>query len=205
MTLTKLFTPLMVLALCLGLGACSDQGGDEAASDQTTETGDQAGNAENPPPLDQTESENVEISLVPIAPGGQKPVDQQSAAAKAAKGNPEAIDIGRQLFASFNCNGCHFKGGGGMGPPLMDDKWIYGGSMENIASSIREGRPHGMPAFRAMVQGDTVYKLAAYVKSLSQNTKPKSEVKLAEPAQISEKDAAKDEEGEIISPKESGQ
>ena len=116
-----------------------------------------------------------EISLVPIGAGGQPPVDQQSQAAKEAKGNPEAIAIGRQLYVSFNCVGCHFNGGGGMGPPLMDDVWIYGGSMENIASSIREGRPNGMPAFRSMVAGDTVYKLAAYVQSLSETADSESD------------------------------
>jgi len=212
MTHTKLLTPLMVLMLCLGLSACSDTGGDESANedgaaavdqntadqDATEESAETQGEAENPPPLDQVAVEDVEISLVPIAPGGAEPVEQMSEAAKAAKGNPEAIEMGRQLYLSFNCVGCHFKGGGGMGPPLMDNQWIYGGSMEQIASSIREGRPGGMPAFRAMVQGDTVYKLAAYVQSLSENTKPLSDVKLAEPASISEEDAAKDKEGETF-------
>ena len=50
----------------------------------------------------------------------------------------------------------------------MDDHWIYGSSMENIASSIIEGRPNGMPTFRKMVAGDQVWQLAAYVRSLSQ-------------------------------------
>jgi cytochrome c oxidase cbb3-type subunit 3 len=215
MTRNTLLTPLMVLMLCFGLSACSDTGNDEAANEQgtdqgaavdetttdqdaTEETAETEGEAENPPPLDQVSGENVEISLVPIAPGGGEPVEQMSEAAKAAKGNPEAIEIGRQLYTSFNCNGCHFNGGGGMGPPLMDNKWIYGGSMEQIASSIREGRPAGMPSFRAMVQGDTVYKLAAYVQSLSENTKPLSEVKLADPADVSEEAAAMDKEGEIF-------
>ena len=45
----------------------------------------------------------------------------------------------------MNCAGCHFNGGGGMGPPLMDNIWIYGDSIENIGASIREGRPNGMP------------------------------------------------------------
>ncbi|ODA66768.1 Cbb3-type cytochrome c oxidase subunit CcoP2 [Methyloligella halotolerans] len=199
----RVFPFVLAISLCLGVAGCSDQG-DEENADNSAQSDTQSAGSENPPPLDQPSGGDVEISLVSIAPGGGKPVDQQSAAAKAAKGNPQAIEIGRQLFTSFNCNGCHFNGGGGMGPALMDDKWIYGSSMENIASSIREGRPNGMPSFRAMVEGDTVYKLAAYVKSLSENTKPRSDVKLAEPASISEKAAAKDDEGEIKSPEESG-
>jgi cytochrome c oxidase cbb3-type subunit 3 len=49
----------------------------------------------------------------------------------------------------------------------MDDQWIYGGSVENIAASILQGRPNGMPSFRAIVAGNQVWQLAAYVKSLS--------------------------------------
>ena len=46
---------------------------------------------------------------------------------------PGAIAQGRQLFLSFNCAGCHGgAGGGGIGPPLADDQWIYGGSDANI-------------------------------------------------------------------------
>src|SRR5680860_1483994 len=71
------------------------------------------------------------------------------------------------VYMAFNCVGCHFNGGGGMGPPLMDDQWIYGGSVENIAASILQGRPNGMPSFRAIVAGNQVWQLAAYVKSLS--------------------------------------
>ena len=63
--------------------------------------------------------------------------------------DPEQIAAGKQLFSAMNCVGCHFNGGGGMGPPLMDNIWIYGNSIENIAATIREGRPNGMPSFRA--------------------------------------------------------
>src|SRR5690349_19321660 len=33
---------------------------------------------------------------------------------------------GQKLFGQMNCSGCHGNGGGGMGPPLMDDEWLYG-------------------------------------------------------------------------------
>jgi len=71
------------------------------------------------------------------------------------------------LYVAYNCVGCHFNGGGGMGPAWMDGKWIYGSSMENIASTIREGRSNGMPSFRAMAVDEQVWQLAAYVRSLS--------------------------------------
>lgn len=112
-------------------------------------------------------SDQLVISQVPIVPGGGEPVDVEPPEAKKFDGDPEQIAAGRQLFQAYNCVGCHFNGGGGMGPPLMDDHWIYGSSMENIAASIIEGRPAGMPTFRAMVAGDQVWQLAAYVRSLS--------------------------------------
>src|SRR4051812_36141145 len=40
--------------------------------------------------------------------------------------NAYALNEGKTLFSAFNCVGCHAHGGGGMGPALMDDKWIYG-------------------------------------------------------------------------------
>jgi cytochrome c oxidase cbb3-type subunit III len=107
------------------------------------------------------------VSLVPFSPGGQKPEVDKSAEGRKIMDDPGQIAAGKQLFSAMNCNGCHFNGGGGMGPPLMDNIWIYGDSIENIAASIREGRPNGMPSFRGIVPEEQVWQLAAYVRSLS--------------------------------------
>src|SRR5690349_646028 len=42
------------------------------------------------------------------------------------EGNAFGVSEGKRLFSWYNCQGCHANGGGGMGPPLMDDQWIYG-------------------------------------------------------------------------------
>jgi cytochrome c oxidase cbb3-type subunit 3 len=34
--------------------------------------------------------------------------------------NAYAMSQGKIYYESFNCVGCHFHGGGGIGPPLMD-------------------------------------------------------------------------------------
>lgn len=82
-------------------------------------------------------------------------------------GDKAALAEGRYLYASFNCAGCHGEaGGGGIGPPLADDKWIYGGSDASIYATIIQGRPNGMPAFGPQLTGDPVWKLAAFVRSL---------------------------------------
>ena len=81
--------------------------------------------------------------------------------------NANAIAQGQQLYMQMNCVGCHSHGGGGMGPPLMDDEWRYGGRIDQIATTIAEGRPNGMPAWRGKLTEDQIYDLAAYVRSLS--------------------------------------
>ena len=74
---------------------------------------------------------------------------------------------GKRLFTQYNCSGCHFNGGGGIGPPLMDEKWIYGDKPENIYSTIIEGRPNGMPSFRQKISDGQVQQIVAYVQSMS--------------------------------------
>jgi cytochrome c oxidase cbb3-type subunit III len=84
-------------------------------------------------------------------------------------GNAWALSEGQRLFAQMNCVGCHAHGGGGMGPPLMDARWLYGGDLKSIRASIVQGRPNGMPAFGAKLSEEQVWQLAAYVRSLSGN------------------------------------
>jgi len=81
--------------------------------------------------------------------------------------NAYAVSQGQQLFRQMNCSGCHAHGGGGMGPALMDDRWRYGGTMEQIVASIDQGRPNGMPSWRGKLTPQQMWQLAAYVRSLS--------------------------------------
>ena len=83
------------------------------------------------------------------------------------EGNAYAISEGQRLYSWFNCQGCHSHGGGGMGPALMDDRWIYGSDPENIFATIMEGRPNGMPSFRGKIPEYQVWEIAAYVQSMS--------------------------------------
>ena len=81
--------------------------------------------------------------------------------------NAYDLSQGKQLFSQFNCVGCHSHGGGGMGPALMDDEWIYGSDPENIVATIVEGRPNGMPSFRGRITNQQLWQIAAYVRSLA--------------------------------------
>jgi cytochrome c oxidase cbb3-type subunit III len=82
--------------------------------------------------------------------------------------DPVARAEGRALYASMNCAGCHGPaGGGGIGPPLADTDWIYGGQPENVVETVLQGRPNGMPAFGARLPRAEAWKLAAYVLTLA--------------------------------------
>jgi cytochrome c oxidase cbb3-type subunit III len=84
------------------------------------------------------------------------------------EGNAQALAEGREYYGWFNCAGCHGgAGGGGIGPPFADDDWIYGGKPGNVFQSIVQGRPNGMPAFAGRLPDEQVWKIVAYVRSLS--------------------------------------
>ena len=115
-----------------------------------------------------------------------------------AKGDPRAAEYGnnafhiaqgQRWFTWYNCVGCHSHGGGGMGPPLMDNKWRYGGRMEDIVASILYGRPNGMPDWRNKITEQQAWELAAYVRSLSgQARKDAVSARTEEPHVIPEPD-----------------
>ena len=98
-----------------------------------------------------------------------EPARRRRSIARAAlyDNNAPAIPQGQMLYSQMNCVGCHSHGGGGMGPALMDDEWRYGGRIDQIAATIAEGRPNGMPAWRGKLTEDQIWKLAAYVRTLS--------------------------------------
>ena len=81
--------------------------------------------------------------------------------------NAYGVAQGKTLYNQFNCSGCHFQGGGGIGPPLMDDEWVYGSRPENIFETIVEGRPNGMPSFGGKINPDQIWQIVAYVRSMS--------------------------------------
>jgi cytochrome c oxidase cbb3-type subunit 3 len=143
-------TLLIISLAALTLAACDREDRDYRSNPVTAET-------------------NEKISLVPLSPGPGGPTERRSGIGKDYEENAYHIGQGKKLYAWFNCNGCHSNGGGGSGPPLMDDTWIYGGQIENIAQTIREGRPNGMPSFRGKIPDDQIWQIAAYVRSMGRN------------------------------------
>ncbi|MEA3587078.1 cytochrome-c oxidase, cbb3-type subunit III [Pseudidiomarina sp. 1APP75-27a] len=82
--------------------------------------------------------------------------------------DPDATEIGQRLFLQ-NCAQCHGSNAmGGKGfPNLTDDAWLYGGSPEDIKTSLLQGRVGQMPAFSSQFNEQQITELATYVLSLS--------------------------------------
>jgi cytochrome c oxidase cbb3-type subunit 3 len=106
-----------------------------------------------------------QVTLSRNFPGGSPPVMPSTRTNYDESGY--AVSEGSHLYQAFNCNGCHQNGGGGIGPALMDDKWIYGSEPRNIFATIVEGRPNGMPAFRGKIPDAQIWQIVAYVRSMS--------------------------------------
>ena len=80
-------------------------------------------------------------------------------------------EAGKKHFATF-CAACHGPDGTGnqaLGAPnLTNGIWLYGGSREQIAHTLRVGRNGQMPAFDETLSEDKIHILTAYVYSLNQ-------------------------------------
>jgi cytochrome c oxidase cbb3-type subunit 3 len=104
------------------------------------------------------------ISQSDLQPGSDVPPVQTK---NPDEENAPAISEGKRLYEWYNCAGCHAHGGGAIGPPLMDQKWIYGSDPANIYETIVEGRPNGMPSFRGKINDYQIWEIVGYVRSLS--------------------------------------
>lgn len=82
----------------------------------------------------------------------------------------ESAAKGKTQFQAL-CTACHGTDGTGMhalgAPNLTDNVWLYGGSFEKVAHTIRNGRNGVMPAHKTLLNEDKIHLITAYVYSLS--------------------------------------
>ncbi len=76
---------------------------------------------------------------------------------------------GKVLFGD-NCAACHATGGAGNAdyPVLADDDWLFGGTIEQIQTTITNGRKGMMTAHAATLSEAEIDTLASYVVGLSE-------------------------------------
>ncbi len=90
-----------------------------------------------------------------------------------------AVSLGASVFRA-NCSQCHGAGAAGLQsagyPSLLDDDWLWGGTVEDIAFTVTNGirneqspdtRWVEMPAFGDMLSREEIAALVAHVRAIS--------------------------------------
>ena len=83
--------------------------------------------------------------------------------------DPEKVAKGEQHFKTYcaACHGMEAKGNPMLGAPnLTNGIWLYGGSKEKIAQTLRKGRNGKMPAFDETLSEAKIHILTAWVYGL---------------------------------------
>jgi len=85
----------------------------------------------------------------------------------------ESLNIGKTLFNN-QCAACHREDmGGSIGPNLVDEYWVLGGSLKDIYNTIADGgrEGKGMIPWKTTLKPAQMQKLASYIISM-QGTNP---------------------------------
>jgi cytochrome c oxidase cbb3-type subunit 3 len=87
--------------------------------------------------------------------------------------NPAVLDTGAARFER-SCASCHGPQAQGLiGPNLTDDRWLHGGSVEQIFQTVAKGWPSkGMPPWGRAVRPEELAALVSYVRSLQGSMPP---------------------------------
>ena len=94
------------------------------------------------------------------------------------KGDPALAEAGKTRFATI-CVACHGpdgKGNPAIGAPnLTDNIWLYGGTLDDIKTSVRAGRNGKMPAWEPIIGKDRARLVEAWVLAQSKATETASD------------------------------
>lgn len=77
------------------------------------------------------------------------------------------IALGEKMFKA-RCAPCHGAAGEGkVGPSFIDDTWLYGGTDQDILTSVSDGRPKGMPPWKKALKPEELVAVASFVRKLN--------------------------------------
>lgn len=84
-----------------------------------------------------------------------------------------SLTLGAEVFKS-SCAVCHGQQGqGGIGPNMIDQYWIHGGSMDDIVHTINVGVPaKGMIPWNKTLSKDKIHQVASFIYSLAGTNPP---------------------------------
>ncbi len=79
----------------------------------------------------------------------------------------DGVAAGQVIF-SQKCAPCHASDGGGtVGPNLVDDYWLHGGSINSVFKTIKYGVPEkGMLAWKDQLSPKEIAQVASFIKSI---------------------------------------
>jgi cytochrome c oxidase cbb3-type subunit III len=94
-------------------------------------------------------------------------VPPSPAALLAGAADPAVVEKGRARFVR-TCAPCHGDRAQGLiGPNLTDDRWLHGGTVEQIFQTVAKGWPaKGMPPWGRALKPDELAALVSYVRSV---------------------------------------
>ena len=110
-----------------------------------------------------------QVALMPNGIGGSPP-EVYAALGRPYRDSAFHLSQGKRLYEWFGCQACHADGQGGSGPSLIDGWWNYGPDLPTLYTTIHDGRPGGMPAFRDRMTRDQIWQLAAYAQAMGAYT-----------------------------------
>jgi cytochrome c oxidase cbb3-type subunit III len=78
-----------------------------------------------------------------------------------------AVENGSQRYMMY-CAACHGERGEGLiGPNLVDDYWVHGGSLDDIFRIVAEGVPaQGMPGWNNAMTSVQIAEVVAFVRTI---------------------------------------
>lgn len=87
--------------------------------------------------------------------------------------DPAVIEAGHARFTR-SCASCHGPAAQGLiGPNLTDDRWIHGGSVEQIFQSVAKGWPaKGMPPWGRAMKPEELSAVVSFVRSIQGSNPP---------------------------------
>lgn len=113
-----------------------------------------------------SEADAARKALAEKKQAAHKTVEASAAGQSGGHAVETYIAAGKQLYAA-HCAACHGENAKGIvGPDLTVSAYKYGKTRLDIAKSISEGRPGGMPAFSGQTTPEQVEGLVEYLLSL---------------------------------------
>lgn len=87
--------------------------------------------------------------------------------------DPAVLAVGKARFTR-TCAPCHGEQAQGLiGPNLTDDRWIHGGTVEQIFQTVAKGWPaKGMPPWGRALKPEELAALVSYIRSIQGSNPP---------------------------------